>query len=147
MGIFAERLKTAMADAEITSAQLSKQTGIGRSSISQWLSSKYVAKHDKVTALATVLKVEPDWLVGEPAAEKVVVKSATPAATTPSADNEVATPIDPQLLEVWVKLSADDQAKLLKKAKRLLTKEAAPAVKPKSKSKSKRKKKKGKKRK
>lgn len=64
MGIFAERLKEAMQQANITSAQLAKQTGIGRSSISQWLSSKYVAKHDKVTALATVLNVSPDWLLG-----------------------------------------------------------------------------------
>ena len=55
MGIFSERLKEAMQQANITSAQLSKQTGIGRSSISQWLSNKYVAKHDKVTALALSL--------------------------------------------------------------------------------------------
>lgn len=64
MGIFSERLKEAMQQANITSAQLSKQTGIGRSSISQWLSNKYVAKHDKVTALAAVLNVSPDWLLG-----------------------------------------------------------------------------------
>lgn len=93
MGIFADRLKTAMQRSNVTSAQLAKQTGIGRSSISQWLSSKYVAKHDKVVTLASALEVDPEWLLGmaeQPEQPEPVV------ATTPAVAN-VTPAVAPEL--------------------------------------------------
>lgn len=100
MGIFSERLKEAMQQANITSAQLSKQTGIGRSSISQWLSNKYVAKHDKVTALATVLNVSPDWLLGTTDVATAVAPEAVPipVSVTPTPA------VDPELITLWEQL-------------------------------------------
>lgn len=123
MSIFAKRLETAMKQAQMTSAQLAKATGIGRSSISQWLSSKYVAKHDKVVTLATALKVEPEWLLGATTAEV-----GAPVVATSNT-------VDPQLIEIWGQLDAAGQKKLVKKARRLIEKAAMPAGKKKSKKK------------
>ncbi|MCW6139503.1 helix-turn-helix domain-containing protein [Lactiplantibacillus plantarum] len=140
MGIFAERLKEAMQQANITSAQLAKQTGIGRSSISQWLSSKYVAKHDKVTALATVLNVSPDWLLGTTDIATAATPEAVPipvAVTPPPA-------VDPELMTLWEQLDTKQRAKLIKKARKLIAKSTEQ---PNAKQKKDKKKKKGKKRK
>lgn len=135
MGIFAERLKTAMQRADMTSAQLAKQTGIGRSSISQWLSDKYVAKHDKVTTLAVALNVEPEWLLG-------ATDEATPTVATPVVEAAPATPaVDPELLAIWEQLDAIQRTKLLKKANKLLEKESIPTIKHKAKRKKKKSKK------
>ncbi|KRL49022.1 transcription regulator [Lactiplantibacillus paraplantarum DSM 10667] len=140
MGIFADRLKEAMQQANLTSAQLAKQTGIGRSSISQWLSNKYVAKHDKVTALATVLNVSPDWLLGttDIATASVPKAAPIPVAVTPTPA------VDPKLVTLWEQLEPDQQAKLIKKAQKLLAKSQTSSG---SKRKKGKKKKKGKKRK
>ncbi|AVK61505.1 transcriptional regulator [Lactobacillus sp. CBA3605] len=119
MSLFAERLKTAMQRAQMTSAQLAKATGIGRSSISQWLSSKYVAKQDKVTALAQALSVTPEWLLG------TVTVASGPKQMTP------------ELVTLWEQLDATNQKKLLKKARKLVLKQAptAKTSKPKGKKK------------
>lgn len=136
MGIFADRLKTAMQQADLTSAQLSKQTGIGRSSISQWLSSKYVAKHDKVTQLATALTVDPEWLLGATDAESAPVNLPTAPVI------EATPPVDPELVAIWEQLEGSQRAKLLKKANKLLEKASTPVVKHKNKKKKKAKKRK-----
>ncbi|MFC6200697.1 helix-turn-helix domain-containing protein [Lactiplantibacillus nangangensis] len=107
MSIFAERLETAMKQAQLTSAQLAKATGIGRSSISQWLSSKYVAKHDKVVTLASVLQVDPEWLLG---------------ANVTAEPELVAASVDPELAAIWEQLDAAGHKKLLKKARKLVAK-------------------------
>jgi len=116
MVVFSERLKTAMQQANITSAQLSKQTGIGRSSISQWLSDKYVAKHDKVTVLATALDVSPEWLLGT----TTVMTASVPADAPVTEDQHDA--VDPELLMLWEQLNPKQQAKLIKKGRKLLAK-------------------------
>lgn len=129
MSIFADRLKTAMQQAQISSAQLSKQTGIGRSSISQWLSSKYVAKYDKVVTLATALAVDPEWLSGATDEPTAVQQSV--------ADTEV----DAQLVSLWQQLDAAGQQKLLNKAQKLVAKLDQPDAKRKKKGKKKKNKK------
>ncbi|GMA70722.1 helix-turn-helix domain-containing protein [Leuconostoc litchii] len=64
MESFNSRLKTAMEYKNIKPADLSKMTGIGKSSISQWLSGKYSAKQDKIFIVAKALNVNPSWLIG-----------------------------------------------------------------------------------
>lgn len=64
MESFNSRLKTAMEYKNIKPAELSKLTGIGKSSISQWLSGKYSAKQDKIFIVAKALNVNPSWLIG-----------------------------------------------------------------------------------
>lgn len=64
MGNFKNRLYQAMEFRNMKSAELSKITGIGKSSISQWLNGKYEAKQDKTFELAKALDVDPSWLMG-----------------------------------------------------------------------------------
>ncbi|CCF28068.1 Putative phage repressor [Leuconostoc citreum LBAE E16] len=64
MESFNSRLKIAMEYKNIKPADLSKITGIGKSSISQWLSGKYSAKQDKIFIVAKALNVNPSWLIG-----------------------------------------------------------------------------------
>ncbi|MGL5886592.1 MAG: S24 family peptidase [Leuconostoc suionicum] len=64
MESFNSRLKIAMEYKNIKPAELSKITGIGKSSISQWLSGKYSAKQDKIFIVAKALNVNPSWLIG-----------------------------------------------------------------------------------
>lgn len=53
-----------MQERGMTAAELSKQSKIGKSSISEWLNGKYEAKQDKVYMLANVLNVDEGWLMG-----------------------------------------------------------------------------------
>jgi len=62
--IFAKRLKTAMQNAGMTQADLSAATGIGKSSISQYLSGKNVPRQKTIRLFAEVLNVEESWLDG-----------------------------------------------------------------------------------
>ena len=64
MDKFSTRLKIAMDVRKIKSVELSEKTGIGKSSISQWLAGKYEAKQDKIYLLANALEVDESWLMG-----------------------------------------------------------------------------------
>ena len=61
---FSKRLKSAMDKNNITLTELSNKTGIGKSSISDWISGKYKAKQDNVFLLAQALGVNESWLMG-----------------------------------------------------------------------------------
>ncbi|EKB54509.1 S24 family peptidase [Facklamia hominis] len=64
MNIFSERLTHAMEVRGVKAIDLSKMTGIGRSSISEWVNGKYEAKQDKIYILANALDVDAGWLTG-----------------------------------------------------------------------------------
>lgn len=64
MESFNSRLKIAMEHKNIKPADLSKMTGIGKSSISQWLAGKYSAKQDNIFVIAKTLNINPSWLIG-----------------------------------------------------------------------------------
>lgn len=64
MNNFKNRLKQIMSERNISQSELSKRTGIGRNSISDYLKGKYEAKQDKVFELAKVLNVNEAWLMG-----------------------------------------------------------------------------------
>lgn len=61
---FAQRLREAMHLRRLNQTDLHDLTGIGKSSISTYLKGEYKAKQDKVDLLATVLDVNPAWLMG-----------------------------------------------------------------------------------
>ena len=60
----AERLNEAMKLRNIKQAEVSRLSGIDKSSISLYLKGKYAPKGDKLYRLATVLGVSPVWLSG-----------------------------------------------------------------------------------
>ena len=62
---FSQRMKKAMDEQNITQADLSSMTGIGRSGISQYLSGKNTPKSKTITLIADALKVSEDWLSGQ----------------------------------------------------------------------------------
>ncbi|WP_251351495.1 helix-turn-helix transcriptional regulator, partial [Staphylococcus aureus] len=64
MNSFKDRLKQIMSERKISQSELSRRTGIGRNSISDYLNGKYEAKQDKVFKLAKALNVNEAWLMG-----------------------------------------------------------------------------------
>nr|DAH91940.1 MAG TPA: Repressor protein CI [Caudoviricetes sp.] len=64
MNVFIKRLRQVMSERDVTQADLSRMTGLRSSSISDYLSGKYIPKLDKVTLIAQALSVSPTWLLG-----------------------------------------------------------------------------------
>lgn len=64
MNSFKDRLNTALALRKISKAELSRRTGIGRNSISDYSNGKYEAKQDYVFLIAKALDVSESWLMG-----------------------------------------------------------------------------------
>lgn len=61
---FSVRLREALNLRNMTQAELSKESGISKSSISRYLSAAWEGKQDSVYALAKVLNVSEAWLMG-----------------------------------------------------------------------------------
>lgn len=61
---FKERLREAITAKNMSQSELSRLTGIGRNSISDYLKGKYEAKQDKIYIIAKVLNVSEAWLLG-----------------------------------------------------------------------------------
>lgn len=59
-----ERLKVAMKEKGITQSELSRESSISKSTLSEWISGKYEPKQDKVFILANALNISPSWLMG-----------------------------------------------------------------------------------
>lgn len=64
METFASRLQRLMEKKGIKQTELCTQTGIGKSAISEYISGKYEPKQKNIFKIATVLGVEPSYLMG-----------------------------------------------------------------------------------
>lgn len=82
---FAERLKNAMEQADMSQAELSLQSGASKAAISQYLSGKNTPNQERIKALADVTGVTFDFLMGygaapvtdaPPPVKKISVKEA-----------------------------------------------------------------------
>lgn len=62
--ITANRLKEAMNDINISSAELSRRVGMGKSSISQYVNGSHMPSNLSAGRLGKVLGVNPAWLMG-----------------------------------------------------------------------------------
>jgi transcriptional regulator with XRE-family HTH domain len=71
---FSQRVKKAMDEQNITQADLSSMTGIGRSGISQYLSGKNKPGQKALTIIANALNVSEEWLIesDEAATSKII---------------------------------------------------------------------------
>ena len=77
MNTFSARLKKAMTDADMTQKQLSDETGLGKSSISQYLSGKNEPKGKTMILISNALDVPVEWLSGaidEPSDDRQYLK-------------------------------------------------------------------------
>ncbi len=61
---FSERLRDAMASANMKAIELSEKTGINRSSISEYLAGSYEPKQVNIFKMAKALGVKPSYLMG-----------------------------------------------------------------------------------
>lgn len=80
---FAERLKNAMEQANVSQSDLSRRTGASKAAISQYLSGKNTPNMERIAALANATGVTLDYLIGygaapvaEPPIKKISVKEA-----------------------------------------------------------------------
>lgn len=85
MKTFAERLKFAMAEANLNQSTLSEKSGASKAAISQYLSGKNTPNQERIKALADVTGVTFDFLMGygaapvtdaPPPVKKISVKEA-----------------------------------------------------------------------
>mgnify|MGYP001021131846 CR=1 FL=1 len=96
--VFAQRLREAMSLRRIKQAELVERTGIGKSSISQYLSGDYDPKPRNIYLLAEALSVDVAWLYGldneRPGAnatgERVVLETLTHKKRVPLLKNIAA---------------------------------------------------------
>ena len=61
---FSKRLDNALKAKGISQSELVKRTGIGKSTISQYLSGLYIAKQDNISKISKALDVSPAYLMG-----------------------------------------------------------------------------------
>lgn len=64
--ISSQRLRDAMYEARITSAELAARSGVSKASISQYRNGTYVPSNSSAEKIANVLGVSPLWLMGFP---------------------------------------------------------------------------------
>lgn len=72
--MFAEELRRVMVEKGVTQSELSKASGIGRSSICQYLAGKNIPEPDRVEQLARALGVNPEDLTDVP----VIIRKQAP---------------------------------------------------------------------
>lgn len=65
MNIFSKRLKQAMDEQGVTQTELCSQIGLGKSSVSQYLSGKNIPNAIRMGMLADALNVSIGWLSGD----------------------------------------------------------------------------------
>lgn len=64
--IVAQRIKEALNDMNMSAAELSRLSGVGKAAISHYTTGRYCPHNDNAVAIALVLKVNPTWLMGFP---------------------------------------------------------------------------------
>ena len=101
MAKIAERLKTALEIRDISQSELSRKTGIGKSSISTYLTGEYEPKQKNIYKMALALNVNEAWLIG---AEVPMERQETAASHI---QNPIAANISPlPAMKEWQVLGA-----------------------------------------
>ena len=59
-----DRLKKALEERQMTASELSKKSGIGKGSISKYLSGAVIPKQNAIGEMAKALNVSPAWILG-----------------------------------------------------------------------------------
>lgn len=108
MSITSERLKQAISEANIKQVDLCERTGISKGALSSYLSGRYAPKQNNIYTLATVLKVNPAWLMG-------LNVPKTPATTV----SRELTQEQREVLACFDILNTDGKAEAIKRLKEL----------------------------
>ena len=71
----AARLRAALDEKGLRSQDLANKTGIGKSSISQWINGRNKPSYQSAVKMARVLACDPYWLMGEEKTEPEYIKA------------------------------------------------------------------------
>ena len=104
---FKNRLKELLVEKNMTQKELSDQTGITPSSISDWLRGKYEAKQDKIDIIATALNVSQAYLMGY----DVPKVNKTKKSTNESNQHSDLTINQERIIELFSELNEEGQEK------------------------------------
>ena len=108
MSITSDRLKQAISEAGIKQVELCERTGISKGALSSYLSGRYDPKQNNIYTLATVLNVNPAWLMG------LNVSKSAAAFTARDLSQEQR-----ELLACFDILNAEGKAEAIKRLKEL----------------------------
>lgn len=99
-----KRLYDAMARAGLRAADVSKKTGISRSSLSRYLAGDYEPNADKLHRLAVALGVSEAWLLGyDVAPERLPAEDA--AAISETLEEEMSRRMLDEIIAVYDRMS------------------------------------------
>ena len=105
----ATRIKKALSIRNMTQTELCAKAKISKSSLSEYMSGKYIPRQDKVFVLAQALNVDPVWLWGY---DVPMEKEVETQVTNDSPSEQPLTGVDKELWEV-LKLIPDEQKRLM----------------------------------
>lgn len=77
---FKDRLRTAIMLSDYKQAEVAERCGIPRSTLSEYLSGRYLAKQDNIYRLAHLLNVSEAWLMGYDVPKERIVHTLSDAA-------------------------------------------------------------------
>lgn len=106
---FQYRLLKAIAERRISASDLSRETGIDKAAISNYINGKYVPKQDKCYLLARALGVDPGWLMTGEEPRKMHITTEIAFPWHENVMDMVMSPEDVELEKLWP--SASDQAR------------------------------------
>lgn len=99
---FAERLRYLLEFKQLSQAELSRQTGVSKSSITHYLKGDWEAKQDVIYSIASVMLISEAWLMGYDVPMERTGNKKTPA---PEAGDERAD----EFIQLYRSLSDDHQ--------------------------------------
>lgn len=105
---FAQRLSELLAKKNISQAELSRRTGVSKSSITHYIKGDWEGKQDAVYAISQAMNINEAWLMGYDVPMEKDIKEKNPTLGTEDGMDE----IDKKFLELYRQLTPD-QKKLL----------------------------------
>lgn len=98
---FQYRLLKAIADKRISASDLSRETGIDKSAVSNYINGKYIPKQDKCYLLARALDVDPGWLMTGEEPRKMHITTDIALPFHDSVLEMLTSPEDIELEKLW----------------------------------------------
>lgn len=103
MGIFAERLKSALEIRNMSAAELSRKLGIDEGTISNYKKGRYEPKQRRLEEISKILNVSIPWLMG----------ADVPIDIPHPNDNTTSSKKDKELLRLFSRLSENEKQEIL----------------------------------
>ncbi len=113
---FSRRLQALLDIKGITKAQLSRDTGISKSSLTHYVRGDWEAKSDAVYAIAKATMVRSSWLMGYDTPMDIIDDADPPAQKAPIPDQPAPAAEDAPLLSLFHQLNQEGRKKVVEYA-------------------------------